>query len=49
VIATPDHVSWSGFSQPHRPQWDYSPFGPFAFERLEYDLAIAELAELLSE
>jgi hypothetical protein len=48
VIATPDHVSWSGFSQPHRPQWDYSTFGPFTFDRAEYELAVAELADLRS-
>jgi hypothetical protein len=46
VVATQDQVSWSGFSQPHRPQWDYSAFGPFTFDRAAYDLAVAELAEL---
>jgi len=46
VAATQDTVSWSGFSQPHRPQWDYSAFGPFAFDRAVYDLAIAELIDV---
>lgn len=48
VNTTPDHVTWSGFSQPHRPQWDYTAFGPFVFERVGYEHAVAELAELLS-
>ena len=29
-------VRWDSFSQPHRPNRDYSEFGPFIFERAQY-------------
>jgi hypothetical protein len=28
------------FRQPHRPDWDYSGFGPFVFDRAQYDEAL---------
>jgi hypothetical protein len=34
-------VVWHDFSQPYRPQRDYSGFGPFTFERSEYERAVA--------
>lgn len=33
-------VRWSAFEQPHRPEWDYSAFGPFVFARQQYEKAI---------
>jgi len=36
-------VIWHGFSQPHRPAWDYSDFGPFRFEQAPYDRAVLNL------
>lgn len=33
-------VVWHDFSQPHRPKRDYSGFGPFTFERSEYERAV---------
>lgn len=48
VVATPAQVTWRGFAQDHRPGRDYTAFGPFVFERIAYDRAVAELAELPS-
>lgn len=33
-------VTWSTFQQPHRPDWDYSAFGPFKFDRQQYEKAV---------
>jgi hypothetical protein len=33
-------VTWSGFRQPHRPDRDYSGFGPFTFDRAPYTDAV---------
>lgn len=33
-------VTWSTFQQPHRPDWDYSAFGPFTFDRQQYEKAV---------
>jgi hypothetical protein len=41
-------VTWESFRQPFRPERDYSDFGPFTFDRREYEAAIAELAKSLS-
>jgi hypothetical protein len=35
-------VQWSEFEQPHRPEWRFDGFGPFVFDRAQYDAAIAE-------
>ncbi|MFB2597476.1 hypothetical protein ACEXQE_06775 [Herbiconiux sp. P17] len=42
VAVTDATVVWSGFSQPHRPQRDYMRFGPFEFDRAQYDAAVRE-------
>lgn len=47
VDATDDTVTWSGFRQPHRPSWTYDGFGPFTFDRAQYDTAAAEAAAAL--
>lgn len=47
VTVGDDRVTWSGFSQPHRTGRDYSEFGPFEFDRQEYDTALADLVHEL--
>jgi hypothetical protein len=37
VVATERGYRWEGFRQPHRPNRDYSAFGPFEFERQQYE------------
>jgi hypothetical protein len=45
-----DTISWSDFEQPHRRAghptggWDYSGFGPFVFERTQYEAALARIS-----
>lgn len=46
VAVTEEHVTWSSFSQPHRPERDYSEFGPFAFEADTYREASGRATEL---
>lgn len=41
VTLTDRAVSWSSFAQPHRPAWSYAGFGPFVFDRLQYENAVA--------
>ena len=41
ITVSDDTVTWSGFSQPHRTDWDYTGFGPFEFDRTEYERAVA--------
>jgi len=36
-------VAWEGFKQPHRPDRDYSNFGPFVFNAKQYRDAVAKL------
>lgn len=45
IAITPDHVTWSQFSQEHRPDRDYDGFGPFTFDRDQYASAVAKAAE----
>ncbi len=39
VIVTAGEVTWARFSQPHRPEWDYSGLGSFTFAREQYEAA----------
>ena len=47
IHVTAEHVGWSDFEQVHRlpgaagGHWDYSGFGPFMFERKQYEAALA--------
>jgi hypothetical protein len=43
-IELSDHlVTWSDFAQPHREgQWHYDGFGPFTFDRKQYESALQE-------
>jgi hypothetical protein len=45
VIALHDMVTWTEFTQPHRPEWDYAGFGPFTFDRTQYEHAVTWMAE----
>lgn len=47
VVINNDLVTWRDFTQPHRPQRDYTPFGPFTFNRPQYLKAIRTLTEQL--
>ncbi|MGO8176055.1 hypothetical protein ACC764_37185 [Rhizobium ruizarguesonis] len=38
-----DKVVWDDFSQPHRPSRKYENFGPFVFERKQYEKAVEAL------
>jgi hypothetical protein len=47
ILVTPEYVEWSEFEQIHRQpgspggHWDYSDFGPFRFDRRQYETALA--------
>ena len=41
VTVADGRVVWDGFRQPHRPQRDYSGFGPFVFDESSYRSALA--------
>jgi hypothetical protein len=43
VTASADRVTWSDFQQPHRPEWSYAAFGPFVFNRAQYDEEVARV------
>jgi len=40
VTVTDDTVTWDEFEQPTRPEWDYQGFGPFTFDRAQYERAL---------
>jgi hypothetical protein len=44
VELTVEVVAWKHLEQPHRPDRDYSSFGPFAFLRDRYEHAVSKLA-----
>ena len=37
-------VRWQDFSQPHRPEWNYGLFGPFNFDRGQYEEVLGRAA-----
>jgi hypothetical protein len=41
VVVDLDTVCWTRFRQPRRPTRDYSGFGPFVFDRRQYEAAVA--------
>ena len=49
VHKSTDEVIWDSFQQPHRPERDYSKFGPFLFERQQYHDALSALNRKLVE
>lgn len=40
VTVTDETVIWEEFEQPTRPDWDYDGFGPFTFDRAQYEQAL---------
>ncbi|MFG1664970.1 hypothetical protein [Streptomyces sp. Y7] len=40
IAATAALVTWEAFEQPHRKTRDYVVFGPFQFDRHQYDDAL---------
>ncbi|CAL9651476.1 hypothetical protein SUDANB23_06611 (plasmid) [Streptomyces sp. enrichment culture] len=48
ITVTPDHVTWDSFEQPHRKTRDYSGFGPFHFDRHQYEDAVKALSAAVS-
>lgn len=42
VVAIEERVIWLDFAQPHRAEWTYVGFGPFVFDREQYDGAVAQ-------
>lgn len=48
ITVTADLVIWDSFEQPHRKTRDYTAFGPFRFERHQYDAALSTLVSAIS-
>ncbi|MEV6021410.1 MULTISPECIES: hypothetical protein [unclassified Streptomyces] len=48
ITVTSAHVVWDSFEQPHRTARDYSGFGPFRFDRRQYDHAVQLLGTAIS-
>ncbi|MFJ8747608.1 hypothetical protein ACIRL2_50820 [Embleya sp. NPDC127516] len=44
ITATTDSVIWDSFEQPHRKTREYTAFGPFQFDRRQYDDALRALS-----
>jgi hypothetical protein len=49
ITVTGDEVAWSEFEQPYRQERNYGEFGPFRFERSQYDEALRRLESAVSE
>ena len=49
VHATESSVVWRDFAQPFRPSRDYGGFGPFTFDRGDYERAVKDAIRLLAE
>jgi hypothetical protein len=47
ITATADCVTWDAFEQPHRKARDYVAFGPFQFDRHQYDDALQALSAVI--
>lgn len=43
IVTEVDRVIWRDFQQPQRPSWTYQGLGPFAFDRTQYESAVASL------
>jgi hypothetical protein len=48
ITVTGDLVVWDSFEQPHRMTRNYTAFGPFQFDRRQYDDALRALTEAIS-
>ena len=43
IQVSEDTVVWSDFEQHHRKNWRYDSFGPFVFDRGQYEAALSEI------
>jgi hypothetical protein len=48
ITVTTGLVIWDSFEQPHRTTRDYTGFGPFQFDRHQYDEALRDLSTAIS-
>jgi len=48
VSISADEVRWSAFEQPFRKERDYSQFGPFVFDQVQYEDALKGLLTALA-
>lgn len=44
IAVEPETVTWTGFTQPHRRERDYTGLGPFVFAREQYEDAARQIA-----
>jgi hypothetical protein len=44
VTRAEDGYKWAAFIQPHRQQRNYDGFGPFVFEKNQYEQAVGDMA-----
>jgi hypothetical protein len=44
IVRSDSRVTWRGFAQPFRPNRDYGGFGPFVFDRAQYERAASAAA-----
>jgi hypothetical protein len=47
ITPTADLVTWDAFEQPHRKTCDYVAFGPFQYDRHQYDDALRALSAVI--
>lgn len=43
---TDDAVVWDNFRQPFRPNWNYSEFGPFTFNKMAFDKQLRDISDV---
>ncbi|MFD5326900.1 hypothetical protein [Streptomyces sp. NPDC127092] len=48
ITTTADFVVWDAFEQPHRQTREYTAFGPFQFDRGQYDAALLALTAAIA-
>lgn len=48
IVADDTTVTWKDFRQPHRPNRNYSAFGPFTFDRTAYEACTKQLVSDLA-